>query len=69
MYGSAGLLVLFYLGLSTGIVSHICFICSLYKVHHDTQHLSSGSLVFTHLGSIKIIMWLIDPNYSPLLQL
>ena len=55
MYGSAGLLALFYLGLSRGIVSHIHFICSLYKVHSNTQCLSLGSLVFAHLGSIKVI--------------
>ena len=59
MYGSAGILALFYLGLSRGIVSQIYFICYL---HCDTQCSSLGSLVFAHLGSIKIIMQLIDTN-------
>ena len=38
-------------------------------MYHDTQCLSSGSLVFAHLGSIKVITWLTDTKYSPLLQL
>ena len=32
-------------------------------LHHNTQCSSSGSLVFAHLGGIKVIMWLIDTNY------
>ena len=45
MYGSAGLFVLSYLSLSRGIVSHIFVKYYLYQVHHDTQHLSSGSFI------------------------
>ena len=44
MYGSAGCEKV--LQLSRGKVSHI-------KVHCNTQHLSLGSLVFAHLGSIR----------------
>ena len=46
MYGSAGLLALFYLGLSRGVMSHIyIFICGLYKIHCDTQCSSLGSFI------------------------
>ena len=57
MYSSAaGLLVLSYLNLSKGKVSHML----LYWVHCNTQCSSLGSLVFTHLGGIEGIMWLTD---------
>ena len=36
-------------------------------MHCDTHCSSSGSLVFAHLGDIKVIMWLIDTKYLPLL--
>ena len=45
MYSSG----VWFLRLSGGIGSHMM---SLIWVHHDTQHSSSGSLVFAHLGSI-----------------
>ena len=45
MYGSAGLLALFYLGLSRGTVSCIYFIYSLYQMHCDTQCSSLGSFI------------------------
>ena len=45
MYGSAGLLALFYLGLSRGSVSHIYFIYSLYQMHHDTLCSSLDSFI------------------------
>ena len=46
-------LVLFYLGLSRGILLHIYLTYS--QVHCDTQCLSLGSLVFAQLGGIKVI--------------
>ena len=45
MYGNA----VWFLGLSRGIGSHIFL---LVLVHCDTQHSSSGSLVFAHLSGI-----------------
>ena len=45
MYGSA----VWFLRLYRDIGS--CILLLVY-VHHDTQHLSSGSLVFAHLGRI-----------------
>ena len=51
-------LVLIYLNLSRGIVSRIyiyIYICYLCRLHRDTQHSSLGSIVFAHLGSIKVI--------------
>ena len=53
MYGSADLLVLFYLGLSRGIVSHIHLIILKCTAIHNT-HLQV-LVVFAHLGSIRII--------------
>ena len=45
-------IVLFYLGLSRGIVSHMYLLFSS-TLQYTT--LISGSLVFTHLGGIKVI--------------
>ena len=60
MYGSAVL----FLGLPRGIGC-----VSIVEVHCNTQHLSSGSLVFTHLGKISKDATIVYNVFSYLLLL